>query len=85
MEAFIAGDVITPHYGLRLYDKHSQSFLFRDTDVAIVLTAQKRVPHDTCAVDTIFDVTLLHGDGQIRHYPVLDPQLFWCGKSGKRP
>lgn len=75
MEAFNIGDVIAPHHGLRLFDKHCQSYIFLDTDVAIVLEAQKRVPHGDF-VFIVFDITLLHGDGQIRQHSVLDPQLF---------
>ena len=72
---FNVGDVIAPHYGLRLFDKHNQSYLFHDTDVAIVLTVQKRLHHGTPVI-TVFDITLLHGDGQIRQHAPFFPELF---------
>ncbi len=73
MEAFNVGDVIAPHHGLRLFDKHYQSYIFLDTDVAIVLEAQKRVPYGGFVFT---ETTLLHSDGQIRQHAQLDPQLF---------
>lgn len=63
MEAFRVGDIIAPHYSLRLFSTQGGSDLVLPTDVIVVLGVEDRG----------WNVTLLLHGGHVRNYAVLDP------------
>ena len=63
MEAFRVGDIIAPHYSLRLFDNQRNADLVLPTDVVVVVGVEGRS----------WNVTLLLYGGRVRHYGVLDP------------
>lgn len=74
MEAFKVGDIIAPHYSLRLFDKHGNSNLILPTDVTVVLEVGTRRPR--LAGHRAWDVTLLLYGGVVRQYVTLDPAAY---------
>ena len=74
MEAFNVGDIIAPHYSLRLYDKHGNSNLILPEDAILVLGVGTRRP--LRARHRAWDVTLLLYGGVVRQYVTLDPAAY---------
>lgn len=72
MEAFKVGDIIAPHYSLRLFDKHGNSNLILPEDVIVVLEVGRSSP---CS-ERARDVTLLLYGGVVRQYVTLDPSAY---------
>jgi hypothetical protein len=73
MEAFKVGDIIAPHYSLRLFDKHGNSNLILPEDVIVVLEVGTRRPRYRARA---WDVTLLLYGGVVRQYVTLDPAAY---------
>ena len=72
MEAFKVGDIIAPHYSLRLFDKHGNSNLILPTDVTVVLEVGRSSPFSERARD----VTLLLRGGVVRQYEAHEPGAY---------
>lgn len=63
MKDFRVGDVIAPHYHLRLFDRGGHADLVLPTDVIVVVGVEGRS----------WNVTLLLHNSRLRNYAMLDP------------